>query len=241
MIEKSGKINGISGFTPPGQHPAGKPAGEGTSSRGEDLFTRTGAAENNVTYTSRPELLQKEQAGETPGPTGPQAPDPGEVPADWVTTKAQHGGNALEIKHPPGWNVTNLKDAIFVASPADRNAIMSFIWTDGLGPMDPQSLINNVAAYFKLQQYTPIQTTPVQSFDNGVVKLSSMTQDAKYVNQEEPCMSHTQSLVTTSNNPFNPYWSGSLLWAQAPEGKWQDYRGTLALIAANMTAVKAQT
>jgi hypothetical protein len=234
MIDGQGAITGLTPAQNTGRIAGPLPQAEnGAVITTADVFARaqtTGAGE-----TYNPQLVPRQTVTATAEATStPQPQNKGGAPAGWATAQASHGGAAVELRMPPGWNITSINDSIFVSSPVDKKATVGFMWPTGMGPMDPQSLINDAASLFNMQNYTPTHSTPVQSMPSGMSTYSGMEQDATYTLKGEKCKSHAQSLVVTSNNPYVPHWSGALVWSQAPEAKWDDYRDTLALIGSSM-------
>lgn len=198
----------------------------------DDLFTRTKKIGEKVIYKPKPNLIKHENQ-KTLSSQQEQVRNTN-VPADWITVNATHGNTKVQLNVPPGWSVNNVNDSIFASSPTDKKAIVAFMWPAGMGVMNPGALINNIAGFFAMQNYTPTYTTPVQTMPSTAVTFHSIEQDATYNLKGEKCKSHAQVLVLTSNNPYAQHWSGAIIWSQAPESKWNEYKDTLALIAANL-------
>jgi len=155
-------------------------------------------------------------------------PDPN---GDWVAYSGTHNGTNFQVYTPPGWKVINTPTTVLIASPQDPNAVVSLMWLNGMGAMDPRTLLNNTIQYNGIRDYNLLNTTPIQQVQTPNGSYRTIEQDGAYTYKGEYCRHHVTSLINDSTDPYMSFWSGSIVWKQAPAGKWEQYSQTLSQIA----------
>ncbi|MDQ7821484.1 MAG: hypothetical protein RDV48_01680 [Candidatus Eremiobacteraeota bacterium] len=209
-----------------GERPAQEPSYRGPS----DGFDRGMALEGaSMPYYG---AETGEVAGKCPCDEPPPSPTLG-----WESSTGVHNGTNFSVMHPPGWKLITLPNTALLVSPDDKNTVVSFMWFTGLGTMDPGSLTNNTIAYNNLQNYEVLGQTPIQTVNTPGGSYRFMEQDGSYDYRGERCRHHLTSIVNDSGNPYLAFWSGSMIWSQAPEDKFDDSRQTLDLIANSIKIV----
>jgi hypothetical protein len=213
-----------------------------------DGFSRTGQEQD-------PALMSRPAFTNVPGDTGEAAsvetqcypggcgPCPGPSPypappyASWVTETAKHNGNYYAIAHPPGWKLVNTPTTTCIVSPDNPNAVVSLMWFNGMGQMDPKTLLNNTIQYNHFDNYFVLGGNPPSDVQTPYGSYTVMDQDAGYCWRGERCRSHATSLVNKNDSPYMAYWSGSIMWNQAPADKWDQYEDILKQISGSVRIV----
>jgi hypothetical protein len=184
---------------------------------------------------SRPNFAQGSgsmgtSGAQTPAPATRTDPQPSPS-GDWVTVSGSHNGTNFQVSTPPGWKVVNTPTTVLLVSPNDPNAVVSLMWLNGMGAMDPRSLLNNTIQYNGIRDYNTLNTTPIQQYQTPNGSYRMMEQDGAYTYKGEYCRHHATSIINDSGDPYMTFWSGSIIWNQAPAGKWEQYSQTLSQIS----------
>ncbi len=213
---------------------------------GNQMPSFTGPIDGYQRYTPpvEPPIMSRPNFGQAPGNVGlyglnntppststtPIEPPP-DPNGDWVTYSGVHNGTNFQVSTPPGWKVVNTPTTVLLVSPQDPNAVVSLMWLNGMGAMDPRTLLNNTIQYNGIRDYNVLNTTPIQQVQTPNGSYRSVEQDGAYTYKGEYCRHHATSLINDSADPFMTFWSGSIVWNQAPAGKWDQYSQTLSQIS----------
>ncbi len=209
------------------------------------------ARESKPTFTGPIDGFQNAPSGaETPVQMPPLTPLPGSDPpppiglppaeeVSWVDEGGCHNGSYFSVSHPPGWKLYNTPTTALVVSPENPNTLTSFMWQGGMGQMDPATLLGNVLQYNGINDYQLIASTPTQTVQTPYGSYRVLEVEAIYTYKGEPCRHRVTSLVNDNSDPMSVFWSGSVIWQQAPLDRWDENQQTLMGIAGSMKSVPA--
>lgn len=161
------------------------------------------------------------------------------VPMTFKEVIIKQLGYYYKVTVPKSWRFDHTANTMRVYDPCNRNICVSFMWANGSGKMDSASLIQKTVEHNDIQNYEVLSSTPEEIISTPPGLSKSMEQEATFSYRGELCHNQVTSTVYDTNNPFNLFWTGSLIWRQAPDEKWDEYKNTLNNIAASFTKTSA--
>lgn len=234
MVDMPSSIGGTGsgGFLPPPPPPPWKKEmGAGAPA---DMFSRSGQS----TGQTIPRVFSAPSgAAQGTGDTRSLASMSPDLPAGWEVETGSHNGTYFQVAHPVGWKLINAPTAALVVNPFDKNAVVSFMWFNGMGKTDPQTQIDSAIQFNNLQNYQVLNRTPVETIETPAGPHKIMEQDGTYDYRGERCRHHLTSMTSDNTDPYFLFWSGSMVWSQAPDGKWDKYSPILYQISSSFQIV----
>ncbi|MDA8169892.1 MAG: hypothetical protein M0Z59_09405 [Nitrospiraceae bacterium] len=153
---------------------------------------------------------------------------------EWKTSAGVHGQTNFKVSHPADWELYVLPEAAIVACQQDPNALVSFMWSTGTGSMDPSSLLSRTIRHNDIRDYEVIHAEPVRTMQMPDTVFRALEQEARFTYRGERC--HAQIIVQLTNavSPFLLFWSGSIIWKQAPAYRWGQYNEVVSRIVESL-------
>lgn len=156
--------------------------------------------------------------------------------SDWKTSSGVHSGTTYRVDHPAGWELHNLPTAAIVSCDGEPNALVSVLWIQRMGGMDPGSLLNEILQYNGIVDAQVLRATPARVVGTPLGSFREMEQEAQFTYRGELCRAVFYIHINDAVPPLLLFSSGSIVWLQAPARRWDEYRPTLERIASSFKA-----